>query len=114
MTRPLTCFLGLGLLALTGCASQSQQLAAKAPTATETALVRARFDMNCPSVTGVVLSSDYIQPALNGPWMNAGVTRAEYTIGAEGCGKRATYIVMCQEGSNTCFAAQPQGTTQVQ
>jgi hypothetical protein len=112
--RPLKQFLSLGLLAMAACASQSQQLAAKAPMATETALVRARFDMNCPAATGVVLSSDYIQPALNGPWMNAGVTRAEYTIGVEGCDKRATYIVMCQEGSSTCFAAQPQGTVQVQ
>ena len=35
-----------------------------------------------------------------------GIERAEYTIGASGCGKRASYVVICpdQPGS-TCFAA---------
>jgi hypothetical protein len=36
-----------------------------------------------------------------------GTDRAEYTVGVTGCGKRATYVVMCPDnGSNSsCFAA---------
>lgn len=87
-----------------GCASQQQQLQAKQPVAINTALQRARFDLNCPTATATVLSQDYIQPAVQGPWVE-GMTRAEYTIGVAGCDRRATYVVMCQEGTDTCFAA---------
>jgi len=89
-----------------GCMTQQQQLAAQQPNAVETALARGRFDMNCPTATATVLSSDYIQPAIQGPWVS-GLTRAEYTIGIEGCGQRTTMVVICQEGTTTCFAAQP-------
>ena len=34
-----------------------------------------------------------------------GFERAEYTIGVEGCGRRKTYIVVCQLDSTACFAA---------
>jgi hypothetical protein len=30
--------------------------------------------------------------------------RAEYTIGAAGCGQRATYLVICAEDGTGCFA----------
>ena len=96
------------LAVFAGCATQSQQLAQSQPTATEVALARGRFDLNCPAATATVLSSDYIQPAVQGYWANVGVTRLEYTIGVEGCGQRKTYVVICQEGSTTCFAAQSQ------
>jgi len=101
--------LSLGVLAIAGCATQSQYLRSQQPTAVETNLQRGRFDLNCPAATAVVLSSDYVQPVVNGPWMNTGVTRFEYTVGVEGCDKRKTYVVMCQEGSTTCFAGNPQG-----
>jgi len=52
------------------------------------------------------LSAIYIQPAIQGPRFG-GLTRAEYTVGVEGCGQRTTYVVMCQEGTDTCFAANP-------
>jgi hypothetical protein len=62
--------------------------------------------LNCPTATAVLLSSDFIQPALQGPWVS-GVERLEYTVGVEGCGQRTTIVVICQEGSATCFAANP-------
>lgn len=92
--------------AATGCASQQQQLTARQPAAEQTALQRGKFDLNCPTATATVLSQDYIQPAIQGPWVN-GLTRVEYTIGVAGCDKRTTYVVICQEGTDTCFAANP-------
>ncbi len=61
------------------CQAQAQFLASKQPTALETALSRARFEMNCPGVNGQVLSSEVTQPALQGPVV-AGIQRAEFTI----------------------------------
>jgi hypothetical protein len=89
-----------------GCATQSQQLQARQPAAVQTALERGRFDLNCPAATGTVLSQDYIQPAIQGPWLG-GLNRVEYTVGVEGCNQRTTYVVLCQEGTSTCFAANP-------
>jgi hypothetical protein len=37
----------------------------------------------------------------------SGIERLEYTVGVEGCGQRTTVVVMCQQGSSTCFAANP-------
>jgi hypothetical protein len=92
-----------------GCATQQQQLSTRQPAAIDTALQRGRFDLNCPSATAVVLSSDFIQPAIQGPWVN-GLTRMEYTIGIEGCNQRRTYVIMCQQGTETCFAAVGAGS----
>ena len=89
-----------------GCATQQQMLNQRQPTAVETAVKRGRFDLNCPNATGTVLSQDYIQPAIQGPWVN-GMTRVEYTVGVAGCDQRTTYVVICQEGTDTCFAANP-------
>ena len=98
----------LGALALTmGCATQQQMLASGEASAMQTALARGRFDLNCPSATGVVLSSDFIEPAIQGPWVN-GLQRLEYTIGIEGCGQRTTVVAMCQQGTGTCFATNPE------
>jgi hypothetical protein len=97
----------LGMLALAaGCQTTQQMLDAQQPVAMDTALRRGRFDLNCPEATGVLLSDDFIQPAIQGPWV-MGMQRMEYTIGIEGCGKRTSIVVMCQEGSSTCFAANP-------
>ena len=89
-----------------GCASQSQMLDTRQSAAVQTALERGRFDLNCPSATATVLSRDYIQPAIQGPWV-AGLQRVEYTIGVEGCNQRTTFVVLCQIGTSTCFAANP-------
>ena len=88
------------------CANQSQFLAQKQPIATDTALRRGQFDLNCPTAKAEVLSADYVQ-APGGPYYS-GVTRAAYTVGVSGCDKRESYIVICAEGTDTCFAAQPQ------
>ena len=92
-----------GVLTL-GCASQSNVLKAKEPVATQAALTRGRFEMSCPTANAVVLSEDYIQPPQT-RWGAVGITREEYTIGLEGCDKKEVYVVLCQEGTETCFAA---------
>jgi len=108
MTKRWTYFALFGAVACmgAGCPTQQQQLAAKQPVAMETALQRGRFDLNCPTATAIILSQDFIQPAIQGPWVN-GMQRVEYTVGVEGCNQRKTYIVICQEGTDTCFAANP-------
>jgi len=92
---------------VTACPSQTQTLASKQGAAMEAALQRGRFELNCPSATATVLSSDFIQPAIQGPWVG-GLQRAEYTVGVEGCNQRTTFVVLCQVGTDTCFAANPQ------
>jgi hypothetical protein len=103
----LTCFVLVSVAA--GCATQQQQLATRQPAAIDTALQRGRFDLNCPAATATVLSSDFIQPAIQGPFVN-GMTRMEYTIGIAGCDQRRTYVIMCQQGTETCFAAAGAGS----
>src|SRR5262249_60672922 len=86
----------------------SQQTRARA---VEPAEKRAQFDFSCPAAKGEVLSSDYIQPAIQGGRFMAvqGVTRLEYTVGGEGCGKKEAYVVMCQGGTSSCFASLTRG-----
>lgn len=96
----------LALLSLAGCASEQQFLDGSQAAATQTALSRGRFEMNCQEVTPTLLSKEVVQPALQGPWVG-GIQRAEYTIGVSGCGKRTTFIVICPEGGDGCFAAGP-------
>jgi len=73
--------------------------------AIETALNRARFEMNCPAATANVLSREVTQPAVMGPGY-MGIQRAEYTIGVAGCDKRSTVVVVCPEGGEGCFAGK--------
>jgi hypothetical protein len=47
-----------------------------------------------------------VQPAIQGPWVG-GIQRAEYTVGVAGCEKRTTFVVICPEGGDGCFAAGP-------
>lgn len=95
--------LAVSALALAGCASDSQILDQTQAAAQQTALERGRFDLNCPSARVVPISRDLIEPAVQGPVV-AGIPRAEYTVGVEGCGKRATYLVVCQVGGGGCVA----------
>lgn len=89
-------------LVLAGCASGPPFIDQAQPEAITVAQRRAAFEFNCPAATAQVLSRETLQPIS----FRFGILRAEYTIGVSGCGKRATYVVMCpdQEGS-TCFAA---------
>jgi len=107
MSKSIRILIVSGLLAgLAGCATTQQQLDNQQATAVATALARGRFELACPEATAVVLSRDFIQPAIQGPWVQ-GMQRLEYTVGVEGCGQRTTVITICQEGSDTCFAANP-------
>jgi hypothetical protein len=91
------------LTGLAGCQSTGQQLDTQQQQAVDTALQRLKFDMNCPSATGQVLSRQMIQPVS----FRFGVERAEYTVGVEGCGQRQTIIVICPQDGSGCFAGGP-------
>jgi hypothetical protein len=97
----------VGVFATAGCQTQQQMLQSSQGMAVETALNRARFDMNCPSAAGTVLSTNVSQPSVQGPLGGTayGVQRFEYTVGVTGCGKRRTYIVVCPQGGGGCIAA---------
>jgi hypothetical protein len=100
--RKLSLLVGL---ALAGCASQSDFLDSKQSKAVDTAMARAKFEMNCPAAQGTVLSRQYVQAPMAGPRMvEVGTNRAEYTVGAAGCGQRLTYVVVCTEGTEGCIA----------
>jgi len=76
------------------------------PEATQFALTRGRFDLNCPTATAQVLTSEVIQPPPRVLLANEGPERAQYTIGISGCDKRETLQVLCAQGGNGCFVAQ--------
>lgn len=98
----------VALAAMSGCVTQQQMLAGKQPMAMQTAASRGQFDLNCPSAEPILLSQEVTQPALQGPWV-AGIEREEYTIGVQGCGQRKTYVVVCPQGGDNCFAANSGG-----
>jgi hypothetical protein len=87
---------------LAGCASGPPFIDQAQPEAMAIAKRRAAFEFNCQAVVTQLLSRETLQPIS----FRFGIERAEYTIGASGCGKRASYVVICpdQPGS-TCFAA---------
>lgn len=92
-------------LGTAGCVSQAQFLDNMQGSALEAAVNRGRFDLSCPQATGLVLSREVAQPVLEGPWVG-GIQRAEYTVSVTGCGKKVTYIAICPEGGESCFAAE--------
>ena len=95
------------MLAAVGCQTQEQMVQGQQGMAVQTALNRARFDMNCSSATGQVLSTNVSQPAIQGTFRSAyGEQPKEYTVGVRGCGRRRTYIVDSPQGGAGCFAAQ--------
>lgn len=99
--------LSLALL-LAGCASGPPFIDVVQPEAVNMAARRAQFEMNCPNVTTTMLSRETLEPIS----FRFGVLRAEYTIGAAGCGKRATYVVICPDNGSGCFAGG--GRTEMQ
>ena len=58
-----------------------------------------------PRETGLAIRLRQGRETLQPVSFRFGVERAGYTLGVSGCGKRATYVVLCpdQPGS-TCFA----------
>jgi hypothetical protein len=104
----------LGTVAvLAACQSQQQAVSGMQPQAIEAAQKRGSFDLNCPAATAQVLSNEMVQTNMGGPmgW-NIPPQRAEYTVGVEGCGKRATYYVICAVGGTGCVATGTQNTIQ--
>jgi len=95
---------GLAAVALVGCAGPDLTVSME-PQAMQTALTRARFEMNCPAATGTVLQKQVMQPLIQGPYMRGGPERAQFTIGIEGCGQRSTVVVVCSEDNTGCFSS---------
>jgi hypothetical protein len=106
MTKSIARLAFIAALAGAGCATQAKFLDSKQAVATQTAVSRGQFEMNCPAATGTILSREVVQPALQGPLM-VGLQRAEYTVGVAGCGKRTTFVVICPDEGDGCFAAGP-------
>ena len=88
-------------VAAVGCQTEAQQLQSESATAVNTAVRRGQFELGCPAATGSVLSSNMLQPVMWG-----GIERAEYTIGVAGCNKKMTYVVICPQNSDACFAGR--------
>ena len=105
MKRAILIVALIALSAFTGCASQADFLNSRQEIAMQTAVNRARFDMNCPAANGQVLSREVTQPAIQGPMM-MGEERGVFTIGVEGCGQRRTYEVVCPMGGDGCTALE--------
>jgi hypothetical protein len=98
MKKILFSFLPVATMVIFSGCSNVPLTTTKEPIALDTALTRARFEMNCPEATGVVLSKQDMVARF-------GIERAEFTIGIEGCGKRSTSVVICTSESEGCFAA---------
>lgn len=95
--------LALAVAALAaGCASGPPFIDQAQGEAMTVAQRRGAFELNCPAATPQLLSRETLQPIS----FRFGIERAEYTIGVSGCGKRATYVVLCpDQGGSTCFSA---------
>jgi hypothetical protein len=100
--RPSLSLVAVALLA--GCASGPPFIDQIQPEAVNMAIRRGQFELNCPTATGQVISRETLQPLVQ-TFRYSGPQRAEYTVGVEGCGQRATYIVICpDDGSGNCYA----------
>lgn len=106
MSKRRPCSMLVAVLAISGCATQAQFLDSKQTMAMNTAVSRGQFEMNCPQATGTIISREVVQPALQGPWVG-GIQRAEFTVGVAGCGQRTTFVVVCPDEGDGCFAAGP-------
>lgn len=94
----------LGVIALGGCASGPPFIDQMQPEAVNMAVRRGQFELNCPGATGEMISRETLQPVVQ-TFRYSGTSRAEYTVGVRGCGKEATYVVICPDnGSGNCFA----------
>ena len=105
MSKSLTIWALIVVLAVAGCMTEGQFLASRQPTAIQTALSRGQFEMNCPSATGEVLSQELTQPPIQGPLIQ-GESRGLFTIGVAGCGQRRVYQVFCPMGGDSCTALE--------
>ena len=107
-TRTVAALSGLATLLLLGCQSTEQWMASMRPKAIDAAEKRGRFELNCPAATAQVLNEQDVQPEIRAVRFQA-PDRAVFTLGVSGCGKRATYVVVCpDDGSETVPAADGQ------
>ena len=90
----------LGVALFVACASQTQELNQSQDAAVGVALRRGQFELSCPTAQAIMLSRTMLEPVA---WQ--GTERAEYTVGVEGCGKKASYIVVCPQNASGCVAA---------
>ena len=104
MSKSLTIWAFIGALGAAGCMSQAEYLASKQPTAIQTAVSRAQFEMNCPSATGEMLSQEFTQ-AVQTPIVQTGYSGL-FTIGVSGCGQRRVYQVFCAMQGDSCTALE--------
>jgi len=71
--------------------------------------IRRGSSSSLPDRDGQVISRETLQPLVQ-TFRYSGPQRAEYTVGVEGCGQRATYIVICpDDGSGNCYAGPQMG-----
>ena len=98
-------WLGVAVVLLAACQTEQQFLQQKEYEAVQVATNRAKFEMACAEVQSTVLSREMTQPAIEGPYVG-GIERGEYTVGVSGCGQRKTFVVICPQGGDGCFAAQ--------
>jgi len=91
----------IGLLfttfSLTGCQTDAQILAGEQEKATQTALRRGQFELDCSQATATILSSNLLDRGRLGAYL-----QAEYTVGVAGCGQRRTYTVICRLSDSAC------------
>jgi hypothetical protein len=93
------------LMLVSGCQSGPPFIDQMQATAVDMAQRQGAFELNCPSATAQVLTSQNLEPLVN-TWRWSGPERAEYNVGVSGCGKRVSYIVVCPDnGSHTCYTA---------
>lgn len=104
-TTTIAALSGLAALLLAGCQSTQQWMASMEPKALDAAKRRGQFELNCPGATAQILNEQDVQPEFRSVRYQA-PDRAVFTIGVNGCGMRATYVVVCpDDGSGNCFAA---------
>ncbi|MCB1855930.1 MAG: hypothetical protein H6988_10170 [Pseudomonadales bacterium] len=99
---------------LAGCTSSTQFRQQMEPVAVAEAQRRGAFELNCPDATASLLSSETLQPEVR-TFVYTGPERAVYNVGVSGCGKRATYVVICPDnGDNACFDGGSRTEVQVE
>jgi len=91
-------------ITVTGCQTQQQMMDQQQPDARHVAQRRGAFELNCPAATAELLSQEIVAQPLFAIAQFAPPQRAEYTVGVSGCGKRATYLVVCPLEGTGCIA----------
>jgi hypothetical protein len=110
MKRLFTVMVAAIATMLPACESQQQVVDQMQPNAVQVAQKRGAFELDCPAATAEVISKEMIQtPAPTARYMPP--ERAEYTVGVSGCGKRATYLVVCAQGGTGCVAGGAKNET---